>query len=43
LAALSPLAIAGLQATFLGFIPPTAMLLVLGVLTLSAAAIKATA
>ena len=42
-AALSPLAIAALQTTFLGFSPPTAMLLVLGALTLVAAALKAKA
>lgn len=42
-AALSPLSIAALQLTFLRFSPPTAMLLVLGALTLAAAALKAKA
>lgn len=39
-AAISPLVVAGLQVAFLGFLPPTAMLLALGALTLWAALLK---
>ena len=38
IAALCPLAAAGLQVRFIGFVPPTALLVVLGVLTLASAA-----
>ena len=40
LAAVSPLAVAAMQVAFLGFVPPTAILLALGALTLWAAALK---
>jgi hypothetical protein len=39
IAALAPLAAAGLQLRFLGFIPPTAILITLGALTLAAGAL----
>jgi hypothetical protein len=39
IAALSPLAAAGLQLRFIGFVPPTAILLGLGALTLAAGAV----
>lgn len=39
IAALAPLAAAGLQLRFLGFIPPTAILIALGVLTVAAGAL----
>ena len=42
-AALCPLAVALLQMAFLGFLPPTAMLLALGALTLGAAVLKKSA
>jgi hypothetical protein len=38
-AALTPLGAAGLQMRFLGFIPPTALLIALGSITLTAAAL----
>ncbi len=38
IAALCPLAAAGLQVGFIGFVPPTALLIALGVLTLACAA-----
>lgn len=40
LAALSPLAVAVLQVVFMGFVPPTAMLLALAGLTLAAAVVR---
>lgn len=39
IAALAPLAAAGLQLRFIGFIPPTAILIALGGITLTAAAV----
>lgn len=42
IAACSPLAGAGLQLVFIGFVPPTAILLVLGTITLLAAALLRT-
>ncbi len=41
LAALSPISMAGLQIAYLGFIPPTAILLTLGAITLLAAGLLA--
>ena len=43
LAALCPLAVAGRHVVFLGFLPPTAMLLALAALTLGAAFLKKSA
>ena len=43
LCALCPLAVAGLQVVFLGFVPPTAMLLALAALTFWAATLKKSA
>jgi len=39
IAALCPFAVAGLQLKFIGFIPPTGLLLVLGTLTWASAAL----
>ena len=39
IAAMCPIGVAGLQLIFLGFIPPTALLLGIGALTLTAAAV----